>query len=196
MTDLTLTFDADRHVYAIGGNPVPSVTQIIRAVIPRQWNADPWCMQRGTMVHKAAALLLRGQLDWTTVDERILPRVRAVEKFWLQNQVELTGPTSSAYAMWVEELGCNPVFGYAGTPDLRIGSVIVDWKSCDEPEAEIQGGGYACMFRPGQIRTFMSVELKEDETYRVTKYDAKRCSGLFMNVLTVYQWMVKHGRVK
>ena len=194
---MTLTFDADRHEYRLGRNLVPSVTQIVRAVIPRQFAPDPWYLQRGSMVHKAVALMLRGELDWGSVDERILPRVRAAQAYWQQNVHRLCPLISAAdtWLMEIESVGCNAALGFAGTPDLRVGAAILDWKSSTEPEAEVQLGGYVTFHKQGEIRTCICVELRDDGTYRETCYDARRCAALFLNVLTVYQWMKKHGRV-
>ena len=197
MSKHSLSFDPQRHEYRLNGNVVPSVTQIVRAVIPRQFEPDPWYLQRGSMVHKAVALMLCGELDWASVDERILPRVRAAQAYWQQN-VNRICPLNSVSDTWLMEIekpGCHAPLGFAGTPDLRVGGALLDWKSSAEPEAEAQLGGYVHFYPPRTIRTCICVELRDDGTYRETCYDARRCAALFLNVLTVYQWMNKHGRL-
>ena len=184
-------FDAASHTYTLdGGVKVPSVTQIIGAVLPRTWDCDPWYMQRGTMLHKAVALMLHGELDWNSVDERIVLRVHAAEKFLSEYEVHRLG------VLRIEERMCSSCGQFAGTPDLVAGEkTIVDWKSVVEPEAEIQLGGYAILAGITEGRAF-AVETRDDGTYAATKYDIRRARQLFLNVLTVYQFMAKNGRIK
>ena len=54
-----LIFEPIAHTYTLAGKIMPSVTQIINAVIPRTFDPDPWYMQRGTMVHRAVALVAK-----------------------------------------------------------------------------------------------------------------------------------------
>jgi hypothetical protein len=185
-----LTFDETAHEYRAYGVRVPSVTQIIRAVIPFPYQCDRWYLQRGTMVHKAVAMMLRGDLDWDSVDPRIQFRVMAAQCFAKEFADKLGNPSEFD----IECRQSSPL-GFAGTPDLYANGLLVDWKSSDEPETEIQLGGYCC-FRPrAQVKQCMSVELREDGNYSIKKYVPARCAGLFLNVFSVYQWMAKNGRL-
>jgi hypothetical protein len=180
-----VVFDPSSHTYHVGGRRVPSVTQIVEAVLPRKWNADPWCMMRGSMVHRAVALLVRGTLDESSVDERIRGQVEAARKAIAELAIDLRDCSV--------EVPMASGLGFAGTPDLVTSAgLIVDWKSSLEPQVEIQLGGYAVMV--GRSTGFvLGVELREDGTYRAETYQARRCQGLWLNVLSVYQWKQRAG---
>ena len=85
MTD-RLQFDSEKHLYTIDGAPVPSVTQMINAVYPRNYSCGNWYLERGSAMHYAIHFLVQGKLRWESVDHRILGRIRAFEKFMLENQ--------------------------------------------------------------------------------------------------------------
>ncbi len=184
-------FDPASHTYHLGDRVLPSVTEIIEAVIPRKWNPDPWYMQRGSMVHRACALLLRGELDEASLDPRIAGQMRAARA------VMAAYPTILGDAIGqggiIEQPLADPVRGFAGTPDYISGAgVLVDWKASVEPTVEPQLGGYAMAAGITRGRC-MAVELREDGTFQVTEFDVARCRGIFLNVLTVWQWKQHHG---
>ena len=189
-----LIFEPIAHTYTLAGKIMPSVTQIINAVIPRTFDPDPWYMQRGTMVHRAVALMLRGELDEESVDQRIAGYVAAANSFLSQQPMEFM-----KFADHVLETPlCDPKRGFAGTPDLVTDGCIIDWKSGSAgDEAELQTGAYAVLTSPiaPRRRKLMAVVLYDTGKYAVLHYDERRSYGLFLNVFSVYQWMQKNGRL-
>lgn len=181
-----IQFDPVKHVYSNGGKVLPSVTQIIAKVLPRQWNADEWSLRRGQMVHRAIALHLDGCLDMDTVDNRIKDRVQAAIDAC---RVMEWRPG------YIERSLMHPVMRYAGTPDLITHSgVIVDWKGTVEKTAQLQLGGYACLAEAigFNVKGLFGVQTTETG-YKFAKYDVRRAKAYWVAVYGVYGWMVKHG---
>lgn len=179
-----LSFDESAHVYSVDGVVMPSVTQIVTRVIPRQHYADDWYLRRGSMVHKAIAMMLRGTLDMDSLDSRIVGFVKAAAKAVTENADDF------AFDMGVEVQSFHPVLRFAGTYDFRFGSTIWDWKTGDDPQTEIQLGGYVALSESVKtIKTCAAIELHDDETYSMKTYKAARSKALFMSVLSVYGWL-------
>lgn len=183
MNDPTLQFDHASHTYRLGDRVLPSVTQVVRAVLPYRHPADEWYLQRGTMIHKAAALMLRGELDETSIDPRISGHVEAVRKAISEMQLDFKGAR-------IEVPMASPL-GYAGTPDIVLrNGLVVDWKSSVEPQVLLQLGGYLLL---AGGKSCASVELRENGTYRFEQHDSRRAKGLFLNALSIFQWKVAVG---
>jgi hypothetical protein len=171
------------HEYFLDGKRMPSVTEIIAAVIPRAWSPDPWYMERGTANHKAIALHLNGQLDESTLDPRIIGHFTAAKKFLAE-----TGYGRGAI---VERPMYSP-HGFAGTPDLIAGGKLIDWKSSIEPTVEFQLGAYSILAALCSGKA-LAVELSEDGKYKIHAFDVKAAQRLWMNLFSVYGWMNKNG---
>ena len=176
-----LTFDPEAHVYSVDGVVFPSVTQIVSRVIPRQHYADEWYLRRGSMVHKAVAMLLHGTLDKDSLDPRIAGYVNAAARAVSENAGDF------AKDMEVEMAVHHPVLRYAGTYDFLFGTSLWDWKCGDGTLADPQLGGYVAMIEPRRkVKSCATVELHEDGTYRMEHYAPARCKALFMACLTMY----------
>jgi len=190
---MNLTFDAEAHVYAIDGRPVPSVTQIIGDVIPRQWNATEWHLQRGRAIHEAVRLLSQGRLNWASVDERIKPRIASFQKF-----IADTGYKVAASEV---PLGSKARM-YAGTLDALVADgdelILVDYKSSVEPAVEWQLGGYSLLWSEAnhgkKLKRALAVELRESGEPKLhwikNLRDAERD---FLHILSVYFIKQRHG---
>src|SRR5467141_2061081 len=85
-----LTFTTADHQYRIAGKTVPSVTTVIRAVLPG-FEASKWYMQLGTSLHKHAEEFDAGNLEWGFVSEEVVGRVKAWQKFRRESDVEIVG---------------------------------------------------------------------------------------------------------
>ena len=179
-----LSFDPEKHVYSVDGVVFPSVTQIVSRVIPRQHYADEWYLRRGSMVHKAVAMMLHGTLDFDSVDPRIAGYVKAAARAVSENAGDF------AKDMEVEMACHHPVLRYAGTYDFLFGSSLWDWKTGDDPQTEIQLGGYVAMVEPRRtVKSCSAVELHDDGTYSMKTYKPARCKALFMAALSIYGWL-------
>jgi hypothetical protein len=187
-----LEFDADAHIYRLDGKRLPSVTQIIGAVIPRKFNPGEWYLQRGRAIHQAIHLLSNDSLDWESVDERIKPRLQAFQKFCTETGL---WPDDSEISL------CSHALRFAGTIDAmmlnEIGacSTLVDFKSSIEPAVILQLGGYSILWRdagrPAPKRS-CAIELREDGQYRChwfTGPQINRAEQQFKAVLTTYNFM-------
>ena len=168
---------------------LPSVTQIINRVVPREWCADEWALNRGRMVHLAMSMYLRGTLDMDSLDPRIVGRVSAAIKAckdfgWLP--------------ALIEQHLAHPVYQYAGTPDAVMeGGVCVDWKGgILDGAVGIQLGGYAVLCDAANVRvsTLIGVHTRDDGTYRHEEYKLLRARGQWMGFLSVYGWCVENGK--
>lgn len=79
-------FDPEKHVYRDErGTRIPSVTQVFDLLHLVDFSAIDeatleWKRQYGTAVHKAVELLVQGDLDWDTCDERAIPAVTGIEQ--------------------------------------------------------------------------------------------------------------------
>ena len=143
------TFDAERHIYSVSHGQtskghhkrVPSVTQVldVAGMSPDFSHLDPWYMERGRAIHTAMALELLGELDESSLDERIVRFIEAGRR-WLD--------VMNAEPLVVEHRWVHRVNQYGGTLDLfcdsKVGPLLIDWKATqfDESYAVQVAGGY------------------------------------------------------
>lgn len=158
------------------GRFVPSVTQVLEAAGLIDLRGIPEdvlrrAALRGTRVHQAAALLMRGDLDWSSVDDAIGGYVLALDSFMRQSRFE---PVKESVET---PLYCEQ-YDFCGTPDV-LGTytvprpsgkpvkvfALLDWKSGMMPAVQYQLAAYAHALG---VRHRAAVKLNREGTYAVT----------------------------
>lgn len=193
-----LEFNAETHTYRMAGRVLPSVTQVVGAILPG-WRASEFFLQRGRALHHACALHDRGILDESTVAEEIAPRLRAWRKFLADSGAEIPNPKKD----YIEIPRGHGLYGYAGTADRLLCHnghwVVCDLKSTNSPQVIVQLGGYALLLGAGETgikcTRGVSVELRDNGDYRamwLKKEDLRQGEQAFLAALTVFNFMDKH----
>ncbi len=179
------TFDPDTHTYRLAnGQRVPSVTQVLRAVLPA-WSAGEWYLQRGRAVHACVAMIARGQEFQH--DPQISGQVAAARRFFAEVSPE---PYDIEKPLFSER------YGFAGTPDM-IGRLdgrrmVFDWKSALYPEVQYQLAAYGLL--SGE-RWGVAVAFNENGTYtmgHVHRLDGALRAG-WLAMLAVHRILVDLG---
>ena len=178
-------FDPIKHIYTDPKTDrrLPSVTQVVHDVSGSEHFAEPWHLQRGSMIHRAVTLYLGERLDESTVDPRIRGRVnsaiRAIKELNIQ-------PTLIEFRMK------HKLYGFAGTPDLLAGNTLIDWKSSKMKETGPQMGGYVLLLEAHgyKVKTCLEIIL-EDDRYIIHEHKTAPNRAIFLAALTVYKW--KHS---
>ena len=187
-SEMKFYFDEKEHKYYLGNYILPSVTQIIQGVFgKRDWYSD-WHAQRGKAIHLAIHYLINNKLDWGSVDERILPRIKAFQAFMKDFNFEIVESEKIMYSKKMMFAGTMDLLFY--DPDKKE-YIIADIKSTIEPIVEIQLGGYSLLYAEKKIKKLMAIELK-DNTYSVRwNYDMFKAQKLFKACLTIYNFKVR-----
>lgn len=192
-----LQFDALTHTYTVGGQVIPSVTQIIRplydfSAIPPQVLAQK--AKLGTAVHLATELHDAGTLDESSVHPAVRPYLDAWVKFCDDTGIVMCGSEQRLY---------HASLGYAGTLD-RTGLVdgdswILDIKTTAQLSAAvgIQLAAYLHALQAGDptILTMQrrAVQLRPDGNYRLSKqYTDASDLTCFLALLGVHKWRTLH----
>jgi len=187
-----LRFDAATHTYAVGLMPLPSVTQVLKAVgVSRDWSdvpAEILAQKReiGIAAHLAAHFYDDGTLAASTVDPRVEPYLQS----WIGFR-EFTGFLPALLetrlhhpgmfvAGTLDRAGCFTKFDGHDPNDLHI----VDIK-CGEPDdagAQWQTAAYAELLAVNlektpfldplwlRVRPRYSVQLLESGRYKLRRY--------------------------
>lgn len=193
-----LTFSEADHVYRWHGEPVPSVSAIIKStgLAPDYTKIDPEVLHRaaarGAYVDQCCALLDRGELD----RDRLHPETVAYVNAWERCKREQGfAPVRHQGRIY------HPVFKYAGSYDVDVehaeGPVRVDlkctWKIA--PTYRLQVAGYT---QPGLVqadgtpdptpRRRAVVQLKRDGTYRIEWYTDGADDDAWCAAVVLYHW--------
>lgn len=210
-----LTFDQAAHAYHYDGVRLPSVTQIIESaglgvdysMVPR----DVLERKRiiGEKVHLACRFADEADLDVTSLDPVIAPRVQAYLKFLAETAFEPLGT----------ELALGDVErGYAGTPDcwgiLNSAQAVLDRKTLavlDVPSAALQAAGYLPLIddfesSPWHRAKRYALQLRPNGTYRLVDVALPAADATFAAALAecrgagtpdtaaiLRQWKDRHG---
>jgi len=182
-------FDPIAHQYYLNDRPVPSVTQVLRAVLPgAAWSATQWHMDRGTAVHACAALIAQGkQFEH---DPAIAGQVAACRKFFAEVM---------PCVIDVEKQVFSECYQFAGTFDMTClingKTTIVDWKSSLSPVADIQIGAYK--LAGGIPGNGMVVALQDDGNYKTSGIvNLLRPTQEFLACRSVYGIKQRLGLIK
>jgi hypothetical protein len=204
-TALDLRFAAEAHEYRLpDGQVVPSVTQILRdtgisvdfealsAMSDRHGAAIALKRDIGSVLHADAHAYDDDDLDWTTVDPRVEPYLRAWVTF-RANFADLHPETR-------ERKVYHGLFRYCGTLDGILVNpttgrrVLVDLKTGDPASAgaQYQLAGYQLAYQSEHPDTVIherwSVQLTPDHQvpYRVHRYHDARDMQVWRAIVTTY----------
>lgn len=202
MTGADLVFDATDHTYwtppgRTGGQLVPNVTTVLRAV---GVSADFEHIERGTLefrrqlgtaVHTDCHAFDDEDLQWATVDPRVVPYVEAWAAF---REAKRLRPIQRERRVF------HPTFHYCGTldgifvdGDGRL--VLVDLKIGDPEDAaaHLQTAAYEAAYRaefttewPLHARWSVRLQPELREPYRIAEYRDFHDYAKFQACLTVY----------
>lgn len=183
-TSAAVSFDPVAHAYRICDRDVPSVTRVLRDLLPFV-HASQWHLDRGQAVHACAAALARGQ-KIVSFDPQIAGQVQALERFFGEVR---------PFVLAVEQQVYSVRHRFAGTLDLLAGgpdaATVVDFKSSLGPSVPFQVAAYALaleeMDPKRRVRWGLGVEIREDGTYRLSEtYDLKLYKSKFLALLSAY----------
>lgn len=172
MTDHEVTFHEGTHTYGIDGEPVPSVTQVLKeAGIINTKFYTAWGRHRGSTVHKAIEFHAQGVLELNSIDPKIRGYLDAYERFLLETKYE---------PVEIERLVYSVAGRYAGTLDQigKIGreKIMPDFKTGPPAPANgLQLTGYADAYQEetGEyVSKLMGVHLQIDGRYKIKPYIA------------------------
>jgi len=161
VTPTRYEFDAETHRYRIDGLPVPSVTQVLRDLVPG-WSATEWHLQRGRAVHACAALIAAGKTF--DADPQIAGQVEACHKWFREWQPAVGSAEVQVY---------NVAYAYAGTYDLlayingRL--TLVDWKASLDARVAWQLAAYSAAM-VDRVEVGVGVALQADGTYQTRSF--------------------------
>lgn len=188
-----LVFDRERHEYRVGGRRLPSVTEVIRAVLPG-WEDEQWYLDRGSAVHAACQFVDEGRVAWDDLDGRIRNQVVA----WCQFRQDFPAAT-----IQVELPLYDPTHWFAGKLDRvlwnrRTGYTVVDIKSSYAPQAVVQVAAYRRLWERWAsftVRTGCVVELRDDASYKahwIERPALERADRVFLGALSVHGFHREH----
>lgn len=195
-----LTFDAETHTYRLGGEVIPSVTQVLESIYADAYSGIPAAIidrksEIGRVVHAASELIDQDDLDDESVDPAIAGYLdayrdflRAVEPVWTHSERQLAHPT----------------WRFAGTLD-RCGLIdghlsIVDLKTTVNlhPAVGLQLAGYDVLHQhndpsAGELAKRYALQLKPDGTWKLVPFAESDDYRVFQSLLTVHHWRAKHA---
>lgn len=126
-TPAQLTFEPEGHTYRLAGLEVPGVTQVLELL--EDWEKVPRHLLEaarlfGQHVHEACALLVRGKLDWASLDPALVPYLEGAQRFLRESGVKVIAS---------ELRIAHKTLRYAGTLDI-LGEIrgqtgLFDFKS-------------------------------------------------------------------
>jgi len=194
--DPVLSFDEARHEYRIGGQIVPSVTEIIAPLsdhsrVPTE--TLEFKRSLGKAVHKAIELYEGPEgLDMDSLDVQAVPYFEG----WLKFKRE-----SGFRAVIVEQHYGSAKLRFAGTPDVigtREGNILdelLDVKCVHaiDPATGVQLGGYDLLLEDAEdprvrIKRRAAVQLLPDGTYRFHPFTSRTDRSVFLSCLNIYNW--------
>lgn len=196
-----VTLDEATHTYTDElGLIVPSVTGIIDCLtdylgIPE--HVLDHKSQIGLAVHKACELYDKGELDWSTVSEVILPYLLAWIKFLEDTDFQvvlnehIVYHKRHRYAGKLDRVGF--IKGRLATIDIKATVVI-------GPHVGVQLAGYheavnSVRKKADKSLNRYAVQLKPDGKYRLVPFADKADYSVFLAQLTTYNWKMKHGKL-
>ena len=190
---MELQFDAEKHEFRYGDQPVVSVTQALHgAGLLDAGNFSEWCAWRGSIVHRCCELDDHGTLDDATVADEAWPYLLAWRAFRRE---------SGFIPDLIEHQVFNRAWGYAGILD-RTGAIgkmrlVVDLKTgAPQKWHALQLAAY-CMTldKPRLYRRFV-VGLRNDGTYAAKEFEGlvDKDFAVFTAALTVANWMRSNGK--
>ena len=197
------SFDAEKHIYTLNGEAIPSVTQLLQefalydlSMIPR--DRLKYKQGLGTAVHLACEYLDDCCLDESTLHPDIVPYVEAYKKFR-----EVTGfePRHSELRM------CSKKWRFAGTLDKQGPFVwkgkelesIIDLKCVWEmyPSTGPQTEGYKILFEETEkikIKGRFALQLKPSGNYDIHPFIDPQDNTTFLSCLHLHYWRKKHNQ--
>jgi len=190
-----LSFEPESHRYYVQGVEIPGVTRIIDALFPHsgaQFYTDV-ARERGTAVHRACEYFLEGDLDESSLDERIAGHVEALRRFLRE---------SGFVATHTEERVISSRYRFAGTLDL-VGplngrNALIDFKTGEPlPQHALQTAAYQIAFEEmglGRIEDRFGLYLRGDGRYRLKKFENVMDRQMFLSGAAVFQWRNQHGQ--
>lgn len=194
MSHSEIKFEDIGHRYTVDGVAVPHVTGVLHAtgIVDDRWYTEE-CARRGTAVHVGCELMDRGVLDWSTVDQRIEPYMRAWEQFTEDMRPDWLGIEGRVFSEVHRVAGRYDRWGMVyGEP------VVVDIKTGTAQRwARLQLAAYSMMLteRSGGRIERMAVELRADGRYQIYPYDhdnklmLREDIGVFIGALNLLRWM-------
>jgi hypothetical protein len=174
-----------QHEYLVDGERFPGFSEIAKATgIVRYFNSDQFFLERGSAIHAATHLIDRGELDWSTVDDRIEPFLDAYMRFKEENGVT-----------WehAEESLAHPIYRYCGTPDRFL--PLYDLKSGQGDTIQLEA--YSELLRanghnPGPYGYLL--QLNGDGTYKIIRHRFDRnLLGVWLSAVSVYHYRKQKG---
>ena len=200
---IEFTFDADRHLYLVQGQPVPSVTQVLHSAgLGANYSmVPPEVLERkrtiGQFVHQATHYLDEGSLDLASVDPALQPYLSGYQRFLCESGFR---PQLIEYRV----VGSIGGMLCAGTVD-RVGSMtgklwIIDLKCVDRlyPGFALQTAGYELLLPKPLVPPFKYtravLRLRPDGSYKLSPpYEDPSDLDVFRAALITTIWKMNRG---
>jgi hypothetical protein len=192
---MPLQFDAETHTYTLDGKRLPSVTEVLEPLIdysrvPR--DVLEHARIRGQHVHEAMALLVRDDLDWSSLDPELVPYIEGGKRFLDESGLVVI---ASELRVACGRIGC------AGTLDLlahwRNSEAIIDWKATSAvpptvgPQTAAYDRLYLSMFG-GRPRKRYCVQLRPND-YKIHALTDPADWSIFQSALNIHHWRQRHA---
>lgn len=192
---MRIEFDSEHHAYRLNGQSVPSVTQVLAPLdllggIP--YETLEHAHIRGQHVHEAMALLVRGKLDWASLDLALVPYIEGGRRFLDESGIT---PIASECRVGCTRLRC------AGTLDLlghwRKSEALIDFKATATlpPSVGPQVAAYDRLYAAthgGKARRRYCVLLRPGD-YRIYPLTDPSDWSIFQSCLNLAHWRAKHA---
>jgi hypothetical protein len=173
---------------------MPRVTEVLREVGITDFSRVPDSImipaqEFGTAFHMARHLLDKGTLDEKSLSEGLIPFLDGYKKF----------KKDFGFAAKVDESERSLVskkYGFCGTPDvwpiIQGKRTLIDTKTSSGmyEATAIQTAAYQILLEEDGIKIDRrwGLQLKEDGTYAIEKYDKSSDRTVFLSALTVVNW--------
>lgn len=180
-----IIFKEETHTYFVDGIKRPCVSEIVKPL-----SVDYSMIQKNTLNHKrdlgkafhhAIHLFLLDDLDWDTLDERLVEPMKGFKEFWTDDEFK-NKEMPKIKEMHIEEKMYHPKLNYCGTPDLILLDKIYDWKfrEYDLVSDPLRMAGYELLagIYPIPTKEKVVVCFKKDGCYR--RYNAERVQAISM----------------
>lgn len=194
-------FDPATHRYTVDGQPIPSVSQVLRAAGLVDYDGIPpdvlaYAAERGTAVHLACQYYDEGDLDPATLDPHLAPYVAAWRKFREDHDFRIL----ASERMYLGNLR-GMQYGLTVDRLLEIGGVVcvLDIKTSRDihPWHAIQLAGYAIGISGFAPKSALSIErglrriivqLRPGGTYQLHSCQNQSDGEVFAAALRIAYW--------